>query len=282
MSAIVYGMPNAEYRAHEGLSYSESKLLERSPAHLRWWLDHPEARTAPSAPQAFGTMVHTALLEAQTFDQRYAIGPLVSKNSAQWRDFKTQCESEGILPTTAEDREAAFSCAKNVRAHPVVGPLMATGNAEVSVFWTDHASGAKCKARLDFVAGNKHPLLLDLKTAQDASRQAFKRSVVTFQYHRQADWYESAYRAATGKPVSPMLFVVVESLPPFAVAAYTLDRWFMAQAKKTNHALRGLYAACMEFDEWPAYDPAISELEAPRYALDDELRAEQREEEYAS
>ncbi|HEV8193131.1 MAG TPA: PD-(D/E)XK nuclease-like domain-containing protein [Ktedonobacterales bacterium] len=283
MSAIIYGMANAEYRAHEGLSYSESKLLERSPAHLRWWLDHPEARTASSAPQAFGTMVHTALLEPATFDQRYAIGPAVNKNTAQWRDFRVLCETQGILPTTEEDRVAAFTCAKNVRDHPVVGPLLAQGHSEVSVFWTDPPTGCKCKARLDFVATRKrHPLLLDLKTAQDASRQAFKRSVVTFQYHRQAHWYEGGYAIAANCAVSPMLFVVVESLPPFAVAAYTLDRWFMAQAAKTNHALKSLWQHCIEFDDYPAYNPDITELDAPRYALDEELRAEQREEEYAS
>lgn len=283
MSAIVYGMPNSEYRAHEGLSYSESKLLQRSPMHLRYWLDHPELRTTSSPAQAFGTMVHTALLEPTTFDQRYAIGPTVNKNSAQWKDFKVMCETSGLIATTAEDREAAFTCAANVRAHPTVGPLLKEGHAEVSVFWTDPVTECPCKARLDWVhPAGRRALLLDLKTAQDASRNAFTRSVTNFQYNRQADWYEGGYRIASGLDVSPMLFVVVESLPPYAVAAYTLDKWFYAQAAKLNRSIRDLYGACVQFEEWPGYNPGITDLIAPRYALDEDLRELQREEDYAS
>jgi len=282
--AITYGMEASTYRAMEDLSYSESKLLERSPAHLRWWRDNVEARRASSASQAFGTMVHTALLEPATFDQRYWIGPEVSKNSNQWKAFVASCTASGVLPSTAEDREAAFTCAKNVRAHPVVGPLLASGNPEVSCFWADPATGVKCKARLDWVhvTSVATAILLDLKTTEDASREAFKRSVVRYGYARQADWYEKGYALASGLAVSPMLFVVVESAPPYLCVAYTLDRWFMAQAAKTNHALRSLYAHCVEFDEWPGYDTSVTDLEAPRYALDEELRELQREEEYAS
>jgi hypothetical protein len=278
--SIVYDLANLTYRARPELSYSESKLLQQSAMHLRFWRDHPELRSAGSPAMAFGTMVHTATLEPTTFDQRYAVAPPVNKNTSAWKAFVAECTVASLLPITAEEREAAFTCAGNVRNHPVVGPLMSRGHAEVSCFWTDPATGVECKCRVDWL----HPLNLrgvipvDLKTTQDASRGPFTRSVVTYQYHRQAHWYEQGVAQASGLEVSPMLFVVVESKPPYAVAAYTLDRWFMAQAAKINHDLRSLYKHCLATNDWPGYDPAITDLTAPRWSLDDELRELQREE----
>jgi hypothetical protein len=278
-SAIIYGLDAQAYRDDDALSYSESKLLQRSPLHLKWWRDHPELRGSSSPAQAFGTMVHTAVLEPSTFDHRYAVGPTVNKNTKEWKEFTAYCADEMILPTTAEDRVAAFTCAENVRAHPVVGPLLADGNAEVSVFWTD-SRGVRRKARLDWVkCSGRFAMPLDLKTTQDASRAAFTRSVVNFQYHRQAQWYETGYAAASGLEVSPMLFVVVESAPPYACVAYTLDRWFYAQAARINADLLDLYRHCVKHNDWPGYDTSITDLTAPRFALDEELRELQREEE---
>lgn len=279
---IVHGLDNAEYRATPALSYSESKLVERSPLHLRHWLDHPRERRQPGPGMAFGTMTHTALLEPATFDHRYVVGPAVNKNSREWKEFIAYCAEVGATACTQEDREAAFTCADNVRRHPTAGPLFEHGFGEVSCFWTDPVTGLACKARIDWV----HPVgkgvqLVDLKTAQDASRAAFRRSVANLGYHFQADWYEVGYGIAAGVAVSPMLFVVVESEPPYAVACYTLDRWFMAQAKKRNAGIRSLWQDCLDKDDYPGYDPAITDLDAPRYALDEELRELQREELYA-
>ena len=276
---ILYGLDALAYRADDALSYSESKLLQRSPWHLKFWRDHPELRGASSPAMAFGTMVHTAVLEPSTFDHRYAVGPSVNKNTKEWKEFALYCADAVVLPTTAEDRVAAFTCAENVRAHPVVGPLLADGHPEVSVFWSD-TKGVKRKARLDWVTTRKRVAMpLDLKTTQDASRAAFTRSVVNYQYHRQAHWYEVGYAAASGLEVSPMLFVVVESIAPYAVAAYTLDRWFYAQAARMNSDLLDLYKHCVDLNDWPGYDSAVTDLTAPRYALDEELRELQREEE---
>jgi exodeoxyribonuclease VIII len=279
---IIHGLDNAAYRANPALSYSESKLVARSPAHLRHWLDHPRERRTPGPGMAFGTMTHTALLEPATFDQRYGVVPDISKNSREYKTAVIELAAQGLQPCTQEDREAAFACAHNVRTHPTSGPLFATGFAEVSCFWTDPRTGLECKARIDWI----HPVgkgvqLVDFKTAQDASRDAFRRTVTNLGYHFQADWYEGGYSLAANVPVSPMLFVVVESDPPYAVACYTLDRWFMAQAAKRNHTIRGIWKNCLDMNDFPGYDPAITDLDAPRYALDEDLRELQREETYA-
>lgn len=280
---VVYDMDNAAYRASEELSYTESKLLLRSAAHFRYAKDHPGEMFIPSAAMSFGTMVHTATLEPATFDHRYAIGPSVSKSTNAWKDHVGWCALQNVLPCMAEDREAAFACAASVKAHPEVAPLLADGHPEVSFFWKDKATGVACKGRIDWVHRRQaRACVLDLKTTEDASPVAFKRSILNYQYHRQAHWYEDGFAQASGLEVSPMLFVVVERVPPYACAAYTLDRWFMAQAAKLNYKVRSLYKHCSEMGEWPGYDPAIIDLAAPRYALDEELRELQREEEYAS
>ena len=78
-----------------------------------------------------------------------------------------------------------------------------------------------------------------------------------------------------------MMFIVVETLPPYACKPYALSSWFMRQARLMNDRLLSLYAHCCEFDEWPGYDPDITTLEPTAWMLEPELRDAMREEEMA-
>ena len=283
---LSYDLANDLYRASADLSYSETKLLARNPAHFRYYQDNPKARTPATAQQFFGTLVHCAVLEPQAFHQRYSVVPDISKNSREWKDLQGYLGEMDLVGITAQQRDDAQAAAASVRAHPRVAPLLASGFAEVSCYWNDPQTRVACKGRLDWVHHPErledHPKVavpLDLKTSADASRLAFAKSVINFEYHRQAHWYETGYALASGQLVAPMLFVVVESAAPFLCAAYTLDKWFMAQARKENRRLLDLYRHCTRMNDWPGYDPTITDLEAPRWALDDELRDERRDEE---
>jgi hypothetical protein len=275
---IEHRMPNDQYRQSPGLSYSESKLLLKSPLHYAWAKAHPQA-FKPSPAMMFGTLTHCALLEPSCFDQRYCVVPDISKNSREYRQLVIDLDAQGLEPITQEQRTWAFEAAESLRQHPRLKGLLSDAACEVSCWWKDKQTGITCKARLDAVVHRDVALLIDVKTTQDASEDAFTRSIVNFQYHRQADWYEQGYAIAGNVEVSPMLFAVVESLPPFACAAYTLDKWFMAQARKLNAQARSIFKYCTEQNEWPGYNDSITDLTAPRWALDADLRDERREEE---
>lgn len=272
---VDYHCPDAEYRASEGLSYSESKLLARSPAHYRWMRDHPKLRPAPTYQMILGTMLHCALLEPARFERDYVLAPNVSKLTNAYKDFAQACVQANQRPITEEDRDKVFGMRDALRTHPRISQVLADGRPEVSCWWT--ADGVRLRARLDWVAQMRHGTLpCDVKTTADASPEAFARSVYNLAYHRQADWYLNAVEACLAdlEPALPMLFIVVESSPPYACASYTLHPTFMQLAATENARLRALYKHCMEFDDWPAYDTAITELKPPRWALDADMRRE--------
>ena len=65
-------MNNETYHARPELSNSMMTKLLKSPAHLKFYLDHPEQRE-PTPAMILGTQVHTALLEPGEWTQ-YARG----------------------------------------------------------------------------------------------------------------------------------------------------------------------------------------------------------------
>lgn len=278
-----YHCPDTDYRASPGLSYSESKLLQRSPAHYRWAKDNP-GRYAPSAQMILGTMLHCAVLEPARFDRDYVTEPRpgMSKNSNEWKAFVTNCALSEQHPISEDERARVFGMRDSLRAHPRIKQVLANGHPEVSCWWHDKATGTDCRARLDWVSEVRGGVLpCDVKTASDASPEAFTRSVFNLQYHRQAAWYEDACNACFKQPTAPMLFLVVESSPPYAAATYALHPTFMTLARAENFRLRSIYTHCVEMYEWPGYDPAITELKPPRWALDPDMRRELDDEEMA-
>jgi hypothetical protein len=273
-------VPHEMYRASPGLSYSETKLLERTPLHLRWARDNPQL-SKPTPAMMLGTGLHCALLEPARFDVQYVMEPApnMNKNSNAWKEFADACRVQSLTPISIEDRERILGMIASIRRNEKAAKVLGEGQPEVSAWWSDPTTQVACKGRLDWV----HPLQggtlpVDVKTSADASPEAFARSVVNFAYHRQADWYERGFELASGRPTMPMMFIVVETTAPFACACYTLDPYFMVQARKDNERLLALYAHCCEMGEWPGYDPSIVELSPPAWALDAEVRAQMREE----
>lgn len=91
------------------------------------------------------------------------------------------------------------------------------------IIWTDDNYGVECKAELDVV--HKGGYLIDLKTAQDNTEDAFVRSVFNFQYYVQAQFYRRAMHELIGEWL-PFIFIVVKNTPGFGVSVYNLsDEW---------------------------------------------------------
>lgn len=268
---IEHGLPSDVYRAAPGLSHSDSKRLRRTPYHFKRLSEpRPEELTKAPTPQMFvGTLAHAALLEPELFDSRYMVGPDVNKNSKEWKAFAEGCTRVGAEPIDARRREQAFAMAQALRELPDLADLMRNGRPEVSMWWHCPRSGVLCKGRPDFVAITEHgksALLVDVKSTEDASAEAFSKSVANFGYHTQADWYCEGYSHAAGVPVLGMLFAVVESEFPYACASYVLDDEALRRAREVNDEARRVYAECKRRDEWPGYAPGVQVIGLPRWA----------------
>src|SRR3546814_4013827 len=75
---------------------------------------------------------------------------------------------------------------------PDVAAIFEEGDSEVTLRWTDEATGLQCKARAD--RWNRlRRYMAALKTTDDASERGFGRSVVKYGYDvRHAHYFEGA------------------------------------------------------------------------------------------
>lgn len=249
---IADGIPEADYHSGPELSVSGAKDLLKSPALYRWRREHrrPEKRSFD-----LGSALHTLALGTG-----YELAVIEGGNGRGKREDAAR--AEGKVPVTQEDYNRACAMRDALRAHRTAGGILADGQAEQSIFWTDEATGVDCRARVDWLHAKA---LVDLKTTKDASPSAFGRDVANYRYDMQAAAYSDGYYAATGEAL-PFLFVAVESEPPHFVAVYQLDDYFLDRGAAAWRDALDLFRACTAADSWPAYGDDIHTLTPPRWA----------------
>lgn len=287
---VLDDLPAEDYHRIVALSAGALKRIKVSELHLWAAQFDPEREQVPPGP-AFknGTRAHCATLEPHALIDRYVIVPpdaprrptaaqINAKKPSQetlaaidwWTDFEREHGSKEVC--TVEEMAASNAQAASLHAHPVIGPLLAApgGKAECSAFWHDPATGVLCKCRPDFrsPAGNEGGvIIMDVKTAIDASPKGFAKAVANYGYHRAAAHYSDGYALATGKPVLGFLFAVVESSPPYAAAAYMLDDETLDKARAINAALGERYATALRTNTWPGYPDEVGVLSLPPWAF---------------
>ena len=215
--------------------------------------------------------MHCRFLEPADFDNRFAFAPagLDRRTKAGKEAYREFLEgSEGKLVLTDDQNQRGAEMAELLNSHQRVSELvdLKNGHAEVSVFW-DHA-GIGCKCRPDYVSPDGL-ILVDLKTAADASPEAFAKSVVNYGYHRQASWYLQGWRRVTGFHAD-FVFVVIEKQPPHGIACYTLDEAALAEGWFQCRNILAKYRSFLSEPEEarnPGYPTDIQELTLPRWAF---------------
>lgn len=270
---ILKDMPNAEYHAGtDAISSSGLKLLARSPAHY-WatYLDPQREPTAPTPAMLMGTMIHTAVLEPHRFDDEYiAIPEGLDKRTKEGKALWQEIAASGRQPITEAQRARAIAVASSLLAHPAARVIFsADGEAESSIFWTDAATGARCKARPDFMVRPcqqwPNGLVVDLKTTGDAGAEAFMRTAFNLGYHISAAHYTAGFVAEFGV-VPAFIFAAVEQDAPHAAAFYAAGEDFMLLGERERCRLTELYATCRAADSWPGYPETVGVLGLPAWA----------------
>lgn len=264
------GLSNEEYHQGPGLSVSGAKRILTSPYHFHELAKpHDAPPKAPTPAMVNGTLVHCAILEPSEFERRYLIAPDVDKRTKEWKEFAAFARNVNAEPITQVQRDAAMRQADALRALPAVAELLADGVAEQSVYWRDHAHGLLLKCRPDWqspVGHGRGLVLLDVKTAADASPEGFASACAKFGYFMQDPWYCEGVQTALGIEVHGMVFAVVESEFPHACAAYMLSDEARALGRERIALARLTYRDCMASNEWPGYPSQIQVIDLPRWA----------------
>lgn len=263
---LVRDLPANQYHADRSVSNTMLSAMHKSPAHcyaLHLAPGRPQREATPA--MMAGTLAHTAILEPEELALRYVAKPpgmrFSTKEGIAWRDQQTSIiVTQDELDTAKAQRAAVLK----VRA---LGDLLASGESEVSMFWDDHLTGLRCRARADWLhwTGRNRAIALDIKTISDLTQDSVRRAIGTYGYHRQAAHYLNGLRAC-GVEVEEFVFGFVSSSYPFLAVAYLLDEESLQQGHDEIAELTLLYAYCQERNEWPAFGDGYQLTSLPGWA----------------
>lgn len=250
-AGIVDGLPHNEYLSHPALSVSGMKML--LPPSCPRLFKHWQENRRPSKPAFdFGHLVHNLVLGD---GPEFVTVPFDSWRTKAAQGMRDKAHNEGRVPTLWEDFGRAVACATAVHADPLAHALLSNGRAEVTLTWTDPASGVKMRGRVDWLRDKVSGRLyaVDLKTASSADPKTFAKSAANFGYHQQQAQYEDGIQACGLSDNPGFLFVVVEVTAPYIVSVIQLDAADVALGREQNAKAARVFKACTESGHWPNY-----------------------------
>jgi exodeoxyribonuclease VIII len=257
---LFHDMPAEHYHGVHALSSSSLKRLAQSPAHLiSYWQNPPEQ----TADMRFGSAVH-ALKHG---DQKVLVCDVSTRNTKAYKEMAQA--NPGAIILLTDEHQNALRVADALEKHPRVRECYSNGRAEVSAFWTCPETGVKCKARADYLRDDG--LVVDLKTAKDASFSAFQRSIMDFKYHWQSAHYLGGFSLLLGKQLENFAHIVVEKEEPYGIVVYVLDDGSLAKAREDVRKLKERYAECLHTGEYPGYTDQIQNISLPSWGFGTEV-----------
>jgi len=277
---IIQNFDAGEYHRSEGVSSHDLGYIGHSLAYYRYKKSQP-----PEKKDAYdlGTLLHTAALEPDRFEDSFILAPECSKqgnaNKQRWAEAQVEADRLKKILVKKDDLQDIRLMAASVRNHPAAAAAIKSGGmVEASVYATDPETGILLRARPDVICpGNA---VVDIKTTVfgGGSEYAFGRTIGKFRYAEQAAFYQDILKLC-GMEKTCFVFIVVEKEPPYAVAVYQLDDASIEAGRKQYRKDLATYKAAVESGKWGAYSDEIQIISAPQYKLNAANEIETTEEE---
>lgn len=261
---IYYNIPFNEYVKIEAMNNTVLKIFsEKTPMHAKYYMDNGREETAALA---FGKALHYRLLEPELFASSYVKSPKFDRRTKQGKadaeafEVANQGKESLVEDEWNEIQTIASQIENNLNSR-----LIKEGKPEVVIIWKDSETGLLCKARLDYL--HLRPLVIvDVKSTQDASPEAFARSILNYGYHQQAAFYADGTQELTGDE-TPFVFFAIEKTPPYGVAAYEVRPETIAAGRMAYRKALNLYAECLKSGRWEGYPQTVKMIGLPDWYL---------------
>ncbi len=260
-------MTHDEYHSLSAIGRSALITFGQSPAHFWHQFLNPKTQTkAPTPAMLFGAVFHAYVLEPLEYKLKYVEAPSASKVSKAYRLAEEEAIQNGqtIVPLGTRDQCHNLSCA--IHEHPTAHRVLnATGFNEATFLATDPHTDLEVKCRADRITNSGW--VVDLKTTQNASPDAFTKTIANYQYHVQAGFYLDVIEWATGKRPKGFLFVCIEKEAPYAVSVIRASDSMIETGSRRARELLNRMADCFKTlgpdKPWPAYSHDIVEVNYP-------------------
>jgi len=273
---MLHEISNEEY--HRGAEWGDmlhasviKTLINQTPAHFKYAREHP-SKTTPA--MELGTATHTAVLEPEKFNSKFAPAPDCDRRTKTGKSAYQTCveENPGKTILKQSDYVSVLVMAAAVRSDGGAGYLLDRMNHfETSVKWEDPAFGAWCKCRPDgcgvAVLEGKQDVLIDLKTTIKSANR-FESVAAKMGYFIQAGWYRRGWKAETGRDCA-FAFLVVEKFTPYCteVCFVKESEWYLID--QAIEAAARLYTRCKKSGIWYGWNDAefgVRNIEMPSYS----------------
>jgi hypothetical protein len=232
-------------------------LAPGCPAQFKYDREHPQA---PKREFDLGHAAHKLVL-----GEGEELAPLDFDNylTKAAKAARDEAREAGVVPLLTHEWEQVQEMADAIRRHPIAGPLFApgTGRAELSLFWTDPATGVRCRVRPDWL--KEMPglaLAVDYKTAKDANPEAVSRAIRDRAYHQQDALYTDGIWAALKPEDVRFIFVFQSKTAPYLITVRELTQQDRDIGRARNERALRLYADCIANDSWPDWTGPVTEI----------------------
>lgn len=253
---------------HKDVKAVSKTNLDQIHKSFQHYLASKEERSPLSGPLPRclidGAALHCLVLTPDQFTKDFSVLPALNRRTREGKALYQQILSQGkpiISANTFAKLEAMGGAILN---HPT-SVLLKEGVAENSYLWQDKDTGLMCKCRPDYL---RRLVVVDIKTCQDASYEAFQRSILDHRYHVQGAYFLDGVASALQDGVKrDFILIAVENTPPFAVAAYKLDDGLLELGREIYKKDLQKYKIHTEHPElWQGYSAEVMDMTAPNWA----------------
>lgn len=266
---VIKNLPFDDYLKIPAVSNSLLKKVNQSPAHS-------QIPTLQTPDMLKGSLIDTAIIEPESFEQQYIVSPTTDKRKTEYKDFIQQLEESGNHQTviSQDDYDLAINCAKQVQANPDLSAMLKRSIKQVSMVWQDTEFQELCKGRPDWIdeqdwidVSNENGRMWDLKSARSCYPPFFTKEIYERCYHMQAAWYLDGYNACRPDqpPIQQFSILAIEKMRPYGYRIFNLSPDLIAAGRSLYLANFNRLMSCRIHDEWPSYDTTPIEVERPKW-----------------
>lgn len=221
-------------------------------------------RDNPSAPKREFDIGHAAHKLVLGEGEEIVVTEYDDWRTKAARGERDEIRAAGAVPLLFHEGEQVQAMADAIQKHPQAGPLFMAGNGipERSIYWTHPETGVRVRVRPDWLMVRPDvTLVVDLKTAADASPDGFSKSIESYSYHQQGALYLDGVEAAGLAPEGArFLFVVQSKKAPYLVTVRELKDQDQDIGRGRNEAALRIYRDCVANDEWPDWTGPVDQI----------------------
>ena len=263
-------MTHDEYHSLSAIGRSGLITFSQSPAHFWHTFLNPTAqRKAPTPAMVFGAAFHAYVLEPLEYKLKYVEAPASSKVSKAYKQAEEEATKNNQVIVPQGTADLCFKLQQALHNHPAANRILnAQSFHEATFLATDPNTDLEVKCRADAITHSGW--VIDLKTTQNASPDAFTRTIANYQYHVQAGFYLDVIEWATGTRPKGFIFICVEKEAPYAVsvirASDSMIKAGSQRARQLLDQMGDLFNTIGPDRPWPAYPQDIVEVDLPAWA----------------